>query len=362
VGKLTSGKSPFSHNNGRRGRWPCQPDEAWYRKGDAPANGAIALLKPESRPHGGLFSAHVSSFQSVLVRPEWRRAPYYSRERGLPAGSPPQHRLRGLASARPPAARPAGLGPAPSRPRAPDDGPARFARRAAGQGDLLPARHDGEEPQKPRHRDHPAGARARVSRPCPHPGARADGGRVRGRPRPRGGGDRGRHATASRRVPGAGLLDQPENALGLRRACGAWLSLRLQPARLTAGARTDRRHPSYAVSSRAPKRRGSLGVARRGRGAPPRRRRRVLAATAASPALPWPRRRTGANVLPGSVFSSVRIRPGAPRGGTSELIIRAPATHCHDPQPLEEHGTSTHRAAAAGGRAAVSAPELRAGI
>src|SRR6266581_3607903 len=34
-----------SHNKGRRGRWPCQPDASWYRKGEGAANRAIPLLE-----------------------------------------------------------------------------------------------------------------------------------------------------------------------------------------------------------------------------------------------------------------------------------------------------------------------------
>src|SRR5919202_5843715 len=30
-------KSLFPHNNGRRGRWPCQPDDGWYPRTGAPA-------------------------------------------------------------------------------------------------------------------------------------------------------------------------------------------------------------------------------------------------------------------------------------------------------------------------------------
>jgi hypothetical protein len=45
----------FSHNNGRRGRWPCQPDEAWYPKAEGLANAGIPLGKRNRRPISGVF-------------------------------------------------------------------------------------------------------------------------------------------------------------------------------------------------------------------------------------------------------------------------------------------------------------------
>src|SRR5437764_1885165 len=43
---------PFSHSNGRRGRWPCQPDEAWYRKERDPANPESRFWSETERPFG----------------------------------------------------------------------------------------------------------------------------------------------------------------------------------------------------------------------------------------------------------------------------------------------------------------------
>src|SRR2546423_946795 len=46
---------PFSHNNGRPGRRPCQPDEAGYPNGEGPANAEPRLASAAGEPSQPFF-------------------------------------------------------------------------------------------------------------------------------------------------------------------------------------------------------------------------------------------------------------------------------------------------------------------
>src|SRR6266576_44723 len=76
-------ESLFSHSNGRRGRWPCQPDEAWYRNARGPANPENPLGKRNQKGSSGVFQvpAHDGfSYLQKLVRPTDR---HYSESAGF---------------------------------------------------------------------------------------------------------------------------------------------------------------------------------------------------------------------------------------------------------------------------------------
>src|SRR5205823_2110714 len=123
---------------------------------------------------------------------------------------------------------------------------------------------------------------------------------------------------ASPRVPGAGLLDHPRYAVGLRGALGARLPLRLEPVRL---APDSSAHPTGAcdpVPARAALGPRDLGVSDHGlaRARPlgADRWRRVLARPAGSapPASAAAGRRR--ERLPCAVLPSVRARPARAAG------------------------------------------------
>src|SRR5207253_9730354 len=136
-------------------------------------------------------------------------------------------RPRGLAPARPPAARPRGPGPSASGlPTAGARRP-RLARRARRARDVLPARNDGGELPGPRPRDRRPRARARIARIRARPRSRADERGAPGRPRAEHRDHLACDRAATERLPRAGVLDQPADAVGLRRSLRARVPIRL---------------------------------------------------------------------------------------------------------------------------------------
>ena len=153
---------------------------------------------------------------------------------------------------------------------------------------------------------------------------------------------------AAARLPGAGVLDHPRHAVGLRGARRARLPLRLQPVRLAADPKTDPTRAVDPVPARAAVGTRDLGVSGHGlaRPRPSRadRRRRLLARPAG--AAPTARAAAGRRRerLPCAVLPSVRARPAPAAGNAAGEPYPTAATA----RRLEERAAQPRQAARRG--------------